>query len=109
MSRIWLGRCGGGPPSRASPDRGLPSPARRWFGFFGALTLGVMLCGCYSQVTLIERRASTAPAQEDFACVQVVTALEAYGVDIRTGRVRGRADAPWRWCEGTRGAAPGAG
>ena len=93
MSRIWLGRCGGGPPSRASPDRGLPSPARRRFGFFGALALGVMLCGCYSQVTLIER-ASTAPAQEDFACVQVVTALEAYGVDIRTGRVRGRADAP---------------
>jgi pyruvate/2-oxoglutarate dehydrogenase complex dihydrolipoamide dehydrogenase (E3) component len=43
-----------------------------------------------SQVTLIEGERRLLPREEQFACDQVTTALEGYGVDIRTGR---RADA----------------
>ena len=39
-----------------------------------------------SQVTLVEGERRLLPHQEEFACVQVTNALEAYGVDIRTGQ-----------------------
>jgi pyruvate/2-oxoglutarate dehydrogenase complex dihydrolipoamide dehydrogenase (E3) component len=37
-----------------------------------------------SQVTLIEGKHRLLPSEEEFACAQVTTALEGYGVDIRT-------------------------
>jgi dihydrolipoamide dehydrogenase len=39
-----------------------------------------------SQVTLIEGEHRLLPREEEFACEQVTAALEAYGVDIRTGQ-----------------------
>jgi pyruvate/2-oxoglutarate dehydrogenase complex dihydrolipoamide dehydrogenase (E3) component len=38
-----------------------------------------------SHVTLIEGERRLLPREEEFACAQVTTALEGYGVDIRTG------------------------
>jgi pyruvate/2-oxoglutarate dehydrogenase complex dihydrolipoamide dehydrogenase (E3) component len=40
--------------------------------------------GC--QVTLIEGARRLLPNEEEFACIQLTEALEAYGVNIRTGR-----------------------
>jgi pyruvate/2-oxoglutarate dehydrogenase complex dihydrolipoamide dehydrogenase (E3) component len=39
-----------------------------------------------SQVTLVEGERRLLPREEEFACAQVTTALEQYGVDIRTGQ-----------------------
>ena len=39
-----------------------------------------------AQVTLIEGERRLLPREEEFACAQVTEALEAYGVDIRTGQ-----------------------
>jgi pyruvate/2-oxoglutarate dehydrogenase complex dihydrolipoamide dehydrogenase (E3) component len=39
-----------------------------------------------SQVTLVEGERRLLPRQEEFACAQVTTALEEYGVDVRTGQ-----------------------
>jgi pyruvate/2-oxoglutarate dehydrogenase complex dihydrolipoamide dehydrogenase (E3) component len=39
-----------------------------------------------SQVTLVEGERRLLPREEEFACAQVTTALERYGVDIRTGQ-----------------------
>jgi pyruvate/2-oxoglutarate dehydrogenase complex dihydrolipoamide dehydrogenase (E3) component len=45
-----------------------------------------------SQVTLIEGEHRLLPREEEFACVQVTEALEALGVDIRTGRTATRVE-----------------
>jgi pyruvate/2-oxoglutarate dehydrogenase complex dihydrolipoamide dehydrogenase (E3) component len=39
-----------------------------------------------SQVTLVEGARRLLPLEEEFACAQVTTALEQYGVDVRTGQ-----------------------
>jgi pyruvate/2-oxoglutarate dehydrogenase complex dihydrolipoamide dehydrogenase (E3) component len=39
-----------------------------------------------SQVTLVEGERRLLPREEEFACAQVTTALEEYGVDVRTGQ-----------------------
>ena len=56
----------------------------------GAGPVGVEMAQAFqklgSQVTLIEGERRILPTHEEFACVQLTTALEGYGVDIRTGQ-----------------------